>query len=400
MRDLASADAEDRGALPAAIDLAAARSWLLAAPRDLATLPAERLAEMLSRLRHCYDQYPELEVAAPRGALIGELRTLAGAASDRLAVPLLIAAAILEAPAAPDRVADLLLRMARSGYENAIGEVIAALTAHRTLEWAEIAAALDELCRRRLFAPALDAVSRVLDHLADDRDRMSELGALLHLLLPGSNAFAADPRNLAETMIAARARLRVRAVDPRRGRILAFPGSDAGSAAEPAHRTLRASRREPAAPLPGAAEGEIEWLPAMRVGRAGQRGDRGIDAKPGETGHLVYGPYVALGNGDYRVRIGWEAGEPWRAAPRSQPVAVIEAVSRYGKLYLAQRELTVADCASPKHELRFRLGARSAPAFEVRVWTAGIVPLTIVSITIERLYLREADMSRKHRAAE
>jgi len=99
----------------------------------------------------------------------------------------------------------------------------------------------------------------------------------------------------------------------------------------------------------------IEWLPAMRVGRAGERRHGGVCAKPGQTGHLVYGPYVKLGAGDYRVRVRWSPGRPTRHIPRDQPVATIEAVSRYGRTYLAQRQLQLEDCPQPEREVRFHV---------------------------------------------
>jgi glycosyltransferase involved in cell wall biosynthesis len=130
----------------------------------------------------------------------------------------------------------------------------------------------------------------------------------------------------------------------------------------------------------------VEWLPAMKIGRAGERRAGGICAKPGQAGHLVYGPYVKLGAGDYRVHVCWDAGPPTRKIPRGQPVATIEAVSRYGKTYLAQRQLRLDDYAGSQHELRLRIAKRPAPlAIEVRVWTCGAVPLTVSSITVERL---------------
>jgi glycosyltransferase involved in cell wall biosynthesis len=128
----------------------------------------------------------------------------------------------------------------------------------------------------------------------------------------------------------------------------------------------------------------IEWLPAMTAGRAGERCPDGVCAKPGQPGHLVYGPYVKLGAGDYRVRIRWDAGRPTRDVPRSQPAAMIEAVSHCGKTYLAQHQLLFEDCLRPEHELSFRINGRPPPLpIEVRVWTSGAVPLTVSSITVE-----------------
>jgi hypothetical protein len=129
----------------------------------------------------------------------------------------------------------------------------------------------------------------------------------------------------------------------------------------------------------------VEWLPLMTVGSAGERNHAGVCAKPEQAGHLVYGPFVKLGAGDYRVRISWNAGRPLQAFPEGRPVATIEAVSRSGSTYLAQRELRAEDYESPKHELLFRIGGGPQLGFpvEVRLWTCGAVPLTVSSITVE-----------------
>jgi hypothetical protein len=144
----------------------------------------------------------------------------------------------------------------------------------------------------------------------------------------------------------------------------------------------------PASPgMPGTSAALVEWLPVMKVGPAGERNHAGVCAKPGQPGHLVYGPYVKLGAGDYRVRVRWSAGQPSRTFPRFQRVATIEAVSRHGKTYLAQRQLRVEDYVRPEHELLFHVPGRSSPALpvEVRVWTSGAVPLALSSITVERI---------------
>jgi hypothetical protein len=131
----------------------------------------------------------------------------------------------------------------------------------------------------------------------------------------------------------------------------------------------------------------VEWLQLMSVGPAGERERGGVSTTPGLAGHLVYGPYVKLGAGHHRVRVHWSAGQPLRAILRSHLVATIEVVTGDGKTYLAQRELRVGNYAQPVHELLLDLseGALAASPIEVRVWTGGMVPLTVSSITVERI---------------
>ena len=149
---------------------------------------------------------------------------------------------------------------------------------------------------------------------------------------------------------------------------------------------LVAAPRSPALPI--MADGDsalVEWLPLMSVGAAGERTDRAVSGKAGQPGHLVYGPYVKLRAGNYRVRVRWSAGRPRRALAQGQLVATIEAVSGNGKTYLAQRELGAEDYVGPEHELLFRIAGPPAPAYpiEVRVWTSGAVALILSSITVE-----------------
>ena len=131
----------------------------------------------------------------------------------------------------------------------------------------------------------------------------------------------------------------------------------------------------------------VEWLQLMSVGPAGERDHGGVSAAPGQAGHLVYGPYVKLGAGRYRVRVHWRAGRPSRAIAYGQLVATIEAVTGDGKTYLAQRELRADNYARPVHELLIDLSQKglSDSPIEVRVWTGGMVPLTVSSITVERI---------------
>jgi hypothetical protein len=135
----------------------------------------------------------------------------------------------------------------------------------------------------------------------------------------------------------------------------------------------------------------VEWLQLMSLGPAGERGRGGVSATPGQAGHLVYGPYVKLGAGHFRVRVHWSAGQPLRAVSRSQLVATIEAVTGDGKTYLAQRELRINNFAGPVHELSLDLSgsALATSPIEVRVWTGGMVPLTVSSITVERIASRK-----------
>ncbi len=207
-----------------------------------------------------------------------------------------------------------------------------------------------------------------------DIDRASGRLAYLRWLVEFGAAELGIPAAFATLARSALESVRVRQIEAGEAAVLLSPSiADAGSPELLAVRDRVSAR--------------VEWLPIMTVGRAGERNHAGICAKPGQTGHLVYGPYVKLGAGNYRVRVRWSAGRPLRTVPRGQPLVTIEAVSHYGKSYLAKRELWVEDYDRLEHELLFRIGGRPprASPVEVRVWTSGTLPLTVSSIIVERI---------------
>jgi hypothetical protein len=387
--------------------VAAAGEWLLAAPRRLAGLAGKQLIDAVARIEEAYDQFPELEIDIPRRALVDELRGLWDGAGDGPALPLLMACAALDPVPEAELVAAVLEGMVRAGRGEASARAIAILARRRAIAGDEIAPAVAELCRQGQLPAAL-ALSAQASGDGDPEAVAVALGTGLQRLLFAGDDAAMDPSRLARTILSAQHRVQ-RSTRPH-ARDGPGPRSPTPQLLELAGRVAAKLPRQPVSPPPIAATTApwrtgrlgfaefaaqwpeicgvaIEWLPAMRVGRAGERRPAGLCAKPGEAGHLVYGPYVKLGAGDYRVRVHWRGGRPTRHVPQGQPVATIEVVSRYGKTYLAQLRLRAEDCLNPEHEVMFHIIGRSPPAFpvEVRVWTGGAVPLTVSSITVERI---------------
>jgi hypothetical protein len=397
--------------------LAAAEQWLHAAPHRLAGLEVGPLIGEVARIDDTYEKFPELEMQIPRRALVEELRSsLETAASETAAsetaagpgaMPLLIACAALDTAPSSASVATLLDTMARAGHDHVIARIVAMLAQRRPFTCDEIAPAVDELCRQGRLSAALAVVSGALDHIEFDPDTApAAFGPVLKRILLAGGTAQADPAALAGIIISARNRLQISA----QASLCRPPGQSA-----PGPRLLALAERV-AAKLPrqslasphvamtiapwrtgplGFAEfsaqwseiREVEWLPLMRVGSAGEPCEAGVCAKPGQTGYLVYGPYVKLGAGDYRIRVRWIVGRPSRTFRRFRPVATIEAVSGYGDTYLAQRKFRVEDYVQPEHELLFRIAGTlaSAAPIEVRVWTSGAAPLRLSSITVERI---------------
>jgi hypothetical protein len=135
----------------------------------------------------------------------------------------------------------------------------------------------------------------------------------------------------------------------------------------------------------------VEWLPMMRVGSMAKRIDGVVQAQPSVGGHVVYGPYYRLPSGEYRVRVCLDAALPSNGVESSRSVAMLEAAS--GETYLAQRGIETQDCDEHDYELSFALADTPAqaepPPIEVRVWTSGLAPLTVSSITIQRVSAKQ-----------
>ena len=131
----------------------------------------------------------------------------------------------------------------------------------------------------------------------------------------------------------------------------------------------------------------VECLPMMQVGSIAERVDGVVEAKSSMSGHVVYGPYVRLPPGKYRVNVSLDIAEPSGGVEPAQTIAMLEAAS--GDSYLAQRDITLRECGAGEHELSFALAAgpgQSEPApIEVRVWTSGAAPLAVSSVKIQRV---------------
>jgi hypothetical protein len=393
--------------------LAAAAQWLHAAPRRLAGLEVGKLIDDVARIDDVYEKFPELEIAIPRRALVEELRSSlnAAAASETAAgpwaMPLLIVCAALDAAPSSASVTTLLDTMARAGHGDSVARIVAMLAQLRPFTCDEIAPAVDELCRQGRLSAALALVSEGLGHIDFDPDTApAAFGPVLKRILVAGGSAPADPDALAGIILSARNRLQISAqATIRRPHGQSAPGRRRLALAErvaaklprqtlsspPVAMTIAPWRTGSLSFAEFSAQWseirEVEWLPLMQVGSAGEPCEAGVCAKPGQTGYLVYGPYVRLGAGDYRVRIRWSAGRQSRIFRRFRPVAAIEAVSGYGDSYLAQRKFRVEDYVHPEHELLFRIAGRlaSAAPIEVRVWTSGAVKLTLSSITVERI---------------
>ncbi len=143
----------------------------------------------------------------------------------------------------------------------------------------------------------------------------------------------------------------------------------------------------------GALRLPVDLRPALRLRpRAALDWDGGVEIEPGEEGHAVFGPYLPLPPGRYRLRLAVAAPERPRRllAPRkTREAARFEAVLGSGAVVWAaalselpassrraggERRVTVA-FEAPQ--------AQGAVPFEFRAWAAADAALTIRTLRLE-----------------
>jgi hypothetical protein len=386
--------------------LASGREFLGSLQPAVALAGPEHMIAAVERVEGIYEAFPELELAYPRQTLIEALSAAADRLPHELAVPVLMFCVALD-PAGVASIGRLLESVSWSGQSDAIMGILRALSRPRGFTWVDVAPAIAQLLRQGRRDIAIELISEVIGRftLAQDQDAL-QLGELLKNLLHDSdNSEAVDPLLLATTVWSARNRLQRAALLPpnatRNGAFLALAGrvaeklslsSLAPPAPElPAHlgwRSGRLSFAEFAAQWSVASGFSVECLPNMSIGSGGERRDGIVRAITGQAGHVVYGPYLQLPPGEYRVQIHLEAKPSGQRIFRRQKLAVLEVVAETGRKYLGARDLRLSDLEQPNHDLKFVVtpapGQRPYDNIEVRVWTAGVVPFTISSIGVER----------------
>ena len=81
----------------------------------IGSLSGGELIDTLERVDRAYDEFPELELDRPRGALLNDLRSAAENMPDQSAVPLLMYC-VAASPSCPSLLASLVEKITDSDY--------------------------------------------------------------------------------------------------------------------------------------------------------------------------------------------------------------------------------------------------------------------------------------------
>jgi len=140
--------------------------------------------------------------------------------------------------------------------------------------------------------------------------------------------------------------------------------------------------------------GDFDWLPLLQIGPAGVQADAShswVSARLGNPGHIVFGPYVDLLPGSYRLCCEI-AADPDRSLPDLDPRAteaslVLEVVTQ--DVFLAQVPISLRRGVHT-YEVPFVISIGDcqrlpAGALEFRAHYSGTVPLELRSVRLRRI---------------
>ena len=384
--------------------LASARSFLGGLNSGTLITAPPHLLDQFARAQTAYEQFPELEGEYPRRDIIGSLLADIDSMPDDTAIPILMFCAALGLPEAQP-IDGLLGRLIRAGRKDAVIGIVNALTKYRPLGAHELSSAIEQLQPAEQDDALLATMSAVVGHLRVTPDpSVRRSGAQLRNLLFDNDASTDPVAALLRVQSARRHRDKATIRHPTkhdREPLLALAervtarlsrASLSPPPPEPPARVAWPSRRmsfsEFFMQLMNYSPVPVDWLPRMWPGVAGERAEKGVQTAGKQVGHVVWGPYYRLTPGRYRATFRVVAGRPWKWTFGSPRVAVIEAVSGRGAGFIATRNLRLADIRQQKGGIPLEFtaaGEELSEEIELRLWTAGLVPMRLSAVTVERI---------------
>jgi len=140
--------------------------------------------------------------------------------------------------------------------------------------------------------------------------------------------------------------------------------------------------------------GDFDWLPLLQIGPAGVQADAShswVSARLGNTGHIVFGPYVDLLPGSYRlcceIAVDHDSPLPDPESQAAEASLVLEVATQ--DVCLAQVPISLRRGVHT-YEVPFAISKGDcqrlpAGALEFRAHYSGTVPLELRSVRLRRL---------------
>jgi hypothetical protein len=173
---------------------------------NIGSLGGGKLIDALERLDRAYEEFPELELDRPRGALLKGLRSAAENMPDRSAIPLLMYC-VAAGPSCPTSLASLVGKIIKSDYWPSLPAVLCSLCRYREFCWHAIGPAINVLRQQGRTETVLQLISEILSCTEFTKEEgTSELGDVLKRLLSDQH-LGIDSALLAQAVRSARRRL-------------------------------------------------------------------------------------------------------------------------------------------------------------------------------------------------
>ena len=187
--------------------LSLGQAYIDSVGKNIGSLGGGELIDALERLDRAYDEFPELELDRPRGALLKDLRSAAENMPDRSAVPLLMYC-VAASPSCPSLLASLVEKIINSDYWPLLPTVFCSLCRYREFGWRAIGPVITVLQQQGRTETVLPLISEVLNCTAFTKEEStSEFGDVLKRLLSDQHRLGIDSAMLAQVVRSARRRL-------------------------------------------------------------------------------------------------------------------------------------------------------------------------------------------------
>ena len=187
--------------------LSVGQAYIDSVGENIGSLGGGKLIDALERLDRAYDEFPELELDRPRGALLKDLRSAAENMPDRSAVPLLIYC-VAASPPCLSLLASLVEKITDSDYWPLLLAVLCSLCRYREFGWRAIGPVITVLRQQGRTETVLQLISEVLNCTEFTKEEStSEFGDVLKRLLSDQHPLGIDSALLAQAVRSARRRL-------------------------------------------------------------------------------------------------------------------------------------------------------------------------------------------------
>jgi hypothetical protein len=174
---------------------------------SIGSLGRGELIDALERLDRAYDEFPELELDRPRGALLERLRSVAKNMPDQAAIPLLMYC-VAAGPSCSSSLALLVEKIINSDYSPSLSRVLGLLYRGRELRWRAIEPIVTVLQQQGRTETVLQLISEVLGRIEFTKEESaSEFGDVLKRLLRDQHPLEIGSPVLARAVGSARHRL-------------------------------------------------------------------------------------------------------------------------------------------------------------------------------------------------